>query len=140
MIAGDFVEPGFSQSLYQVIILVVVVQDLFELLAPGFDSYPHQLVPVEVTDIVKEGFFYELPSSLGFLWRRFEDYQLFHIAVFNQRKTFIGVVSKYLTIQRVVELVKVIELFLNKESGRLSSKKPWRKPTEWVSKSEMSVR
>jgi hypothetical protein len=31
-------------------------------------------------------------------------------------------------------------LFLNKESGRLSSKKPWRKPTEWVSKSEMSVR
>jgi hypothetical protein len=33
-----------------------------------------------------------------------------------------------------------LELFLNKESGRLSSKKPWRKPTEWVSKSEMSVR
>src|SRR6266446_4700589 len=25
---------------------------------------------------------------------------------------------------------QTIELFLNKESGRLSSKKPWRKPTE----------
>jgi hypothetical protein len=39
-----------------------------------------------------------------------------------------------------ISMCNTIELFLNKESGRLSSKKPWRKPTEWVSKSEMSVR
>src|SRR5262249_9025594 len=105
MIAGDFVKPRFSQSLHQVIILVVVGQDACELIVPCSLSYPDPLIPVELTDIVKGEFLYELSASLGFLRRVLEEYRLYHTAGFNQCKTFLGLVAQSLPMLGGVELV-----------------------------------
>src|SRR5882724_95693 len=111
MVATDLVEPGLAETIVdKLIVVVVVVQDLLQLLPAAFDPQPLKRVPIYLANVIKPQtrLLDEVPSSTSFLGSWLKDHQLFHISIFDESKAFVGIMSEYLVVERVVELEEVI--------------------------------